>query len=64
MWKNRTVFNTFHRVFNSLFGKTQKETQKSGFFREKFVENMGERVEKLFHWGKHVEIISPFVRDS
>ena len=38
-----------------MFLKNKKETQKSRFLGEKFVENMGERVEKLFLWGKRVE---------
>ncbi len=50
------VFNIFHWVFNTNFWKDQKETEKSVFFREKFVENMGGRVEKLSLWGKCVEI--------
>ena len=55
VWKNQTVFNIFHRVFNTLCGKGKKETQKSAFFWEKSVENSGESVEKLFSWGKRVE---------
>ena len=40
-----------------FFLENKKETQKSRFFWEKFVENMGERVEKLFLRGKHVETV-------
>ena len=35
LWKNREVFHSFHRVFNRLCEKVQKQTRKSKISLEK-----------------------------
>lgn len=45
MWKNKSVFNNFHGVFNILDAKIEKRTRICGFLRENLVEKLGESVE-------------------
>ena len=43
--ENPPLFNNFHRVFNGLCGKREKEAWKSAFLAENCVENAGKTVE-------------------
>mgnify|MGYP000367408400 FL=1 len=45
MWKNKSVFNNFHGVFNILGANNEKRTRICGFLRENLVEKPGESVE-------------------
>jgi hypothetical protein len=62
LWKNPPLFNNFHRVFNILRGKVEKQALKSAFLTENCVENPGKTVEYPFFAEKPVENRSFFVR--
>ena len=52
MLKKKSVFNTFHGVFNTLCAKVEKQTHICSFLRENLVEKPGERVENSPLMGK------------
>ena len=62
LWKNPPLFNNFHRVFNTLCEKTEKEAWKSAFLQENCVENAGKTVEYPFFAEKLVENHPFFIR--
>ena len=62
LWKESAVFNSFHRVFNTLCEKTEKEAWKSAFLQENCVENAGKTVEYPFFAEKLVENHPFFIR--
>ena len=53
--ENPPLFNNFHRVFNTLCEKPEKEAWKSVFLQENCVENAGKTVEYPFFPEKPVE---------
>ncbi|MGN0661536.1 MAG: hypothetical protein ACI4LE_00145, partial [Faecalibacterium sp.] len=46
LWKNRLIFHTFHRVFNSPRGKVREKAQNRPILSPKRCEKRGESVEK------------------
>ena len=54
MWKNKSVFNNFHGVFNILDAKKKNERAFAAFW-ENLVEKPGKAWKTSPLWGKPVE---------